>query len=137
MNLLKKCATRSYCINQILHKSTCNTIELDNINLSYRCLSYLTNNITSTNVLNNPNNLQGKKTTLNKKWYSSGKSVEKLPPLMDFPEIVWPSLIKSIRNFILSTFIIKPYFDHEFNLPDFVKGSKKALEVSEIKCKIN
>jgi len=53
----------------------------------------------------------------------------KLPPLMNFPEIVWPSVIKSIRNFVLATFIIKPYFDKDFNLPDFVKGAKQALEV--------
>ena len=54
----------------------------------------------------------------------------KLPPLMNFPEIVWPSLIKSIRNFVLATFIIKPYFDRDFNLSDFVAGAKQALEVS-------
>ncbi|KAJ8958648.1 hypothetical protein NQ318_016373 [Aromia moschata] len=54
----------------------------------------------------------------------------KLPQLMpNLPKIVWPSLIKSIRNFILATFIIKPYLDREFNLPDFVAGSKKAVEV--------
>lgn len=53
----------------------------------------------------------------------------KLPPLMKFPEIVWPSLLKSLRNFILTNFIIKPYFDREFNLPDFINGSKKAVEV--------
>lgn len=53
----------------------------------------------------------------------------KLPPLMNFPKIIWPSLIKSIKNFILATFIIKPYLDREFNLPDFVYGSKKAVEV--------
>lgn len=71
-------------------------------------------------------------TNVSQRWQSSDSSPpsNKLPPLMTFPEIVWPSLIKSVRNFILSTFIIKPYFDREFNLPDFVKGAKKALEVS-------
>lgn len=59
----------------------------------------------------------------------SGPPSNKLPPLMNFPQIIWPSLIKSIRNFILTTFIIKPYMDREFNLPDFVYGSKKAVEV--------
>lgn len=53
----------------------------------------------------------------------------KLPPLMNFPEVVWPSLIKSLRNFILAHFIIKPYFDKDFNLPDFVSGAKQAVEV--------
>lgn len=61
----------------------------------------------------------------------SGSSSNKLPQLMpDFPKIVWPSLIKSIRNFILATFIIKPYLDKEFTLPDFIIGSKKAVEAS-------
>lgn len=73
---------------------------------------------------------------IQKQWYSediSGPPSNKLPPLMpDFPKIVWPSLLKSIRNFILATFIIKPYFDKEFNLPDFVAGSKKAVEVGII-----
>lgn len=60
----------------------------------------------------------------------SGPPSKKLPPLMsNFPKIVWPSVIKSIRNFILATFIIKPYLDREFNLKDFVDGSKKAVEV--------
>lgn len=68
-----------------------------------------------------------------KRWFSeekSGPPSNKLPQLMpDFPKIVWPSLLKSLRNFILATFIIKPYLDREFNLPDFVAGSKKAVEV--------
>lgn len=52
-----------------------------------------------------------------------------LPKLMDFPEVTWPSFFKSIRNWILSQFIIMRYFDNEFSLPDFVIGSKKAVEV--------
>lgn len=55
--------------------------------------------------------------------------LRRLPPLMKFPEIVWPSLWKSLRNFILTNFIIKPYFDREFNLPEFISGTKKAVEV--------
>lgn len=70
-----------------------------------------------------------------KRWFSeekSGPPSNKLPQLMpDFPKIVWPALFKSIRNFILATFIIKPYLDREFNLPDFVAGSKKAVEVGQ------
>lgn len=61
----------------------------------------------------------------------SGPPAVKLPALMQFPEIVWPSLIKSIRNFILATFIVRPYLDRDFNLPDFVGGAKHALEVSK------
>lgn len=59
----------------------------------------------------------------------SGPPSNKLPPLMSFPQIIWPSIVKSVRNFILTTFIIKPYMDREFNIPDFVVGSKKAVEV--------
>lgn len=127
LNLIRKCVKRTYFINQTLFKSTHNNIEIDSIKF-YGCISYLSQNLTSNKhhiKYNNNNN-----SLIPKKWYSSGNSMEKLPPLMDFPEIMWPSLIKSIRNFILSTFIIKPYFDNEFNLPDFIKGTKQALEVS-------
>ncbi|KAG5875072.1 hypothetical protein JTB14_018024 [Gonioctena quinquepunctata] len=61
---------------------------------------------------------------------NSNPPSNKLPSLMpDAPVVVWPSLFKSIRNFILATFIIKPYLDKEFNLPDFISASKKAVEV--------
>jgi hypothetical protein len=62
------------------------------------------------------------------RWYSDdrGPSREKLPSLMDFPEIVWPSIINSLRNWILANLIIRPYFDQEFGLPDFVLGSKQV-----------
>lgn len=53
----------------------------------------------------------------------------RLPTLMEFPEIIWPSVIKTIRNWVLANLIIRPYFDNEFNLPDFVAGSKQALQV--------
>ncbi|CAH1954994.1 unnamed protein product [Acanthoscelides obtectus] len=70
---------------------------------------------------------------IQKKFYceeSSSPPSNKLPPLMpDVPKIVWPSLLKSIRNFILATFIIRPYFDNDFSLSEFVLGSKKAVEV--------
>lgn len=58
-----------------------------------------------------------------------GPPKRSLPPLMDFPELVWPSVFKSVRNWILSTLIIAPYFDREFSLYDFVVGSKRAVEV--------
>ncbi|RZF44172.1 hypothetical protein LSTR_LSTR003812 [Laodelphax striatellus] len=65
--------------------------------------------------------------TLNNNYCTEKKEV--LPKLMDFPEIVWPSLIKTVRNFFLANFIIRRYFDSDFNLPDFVTGSKQALIV--------
>lgn len=52
-----------------------------------------------------------------------------LPKLMDFPEIIWPSLMKSIKNWFMVHLIIRPYFDQEFNLPEFVQGAKQALTV--------
>lgn len=55
-----------------------------------------------------------------------------LPQLMDFPEIVWPSVLKTIKNWILVNFIIRPYFDREFTVPDFVAGAKQALQVMEV-----
>ncbi|GBP41350.1 m-AAA protease-interacting protein 1, mitochondrial [Eumeta japonica] len=48
---------------------------------------------------------------------------------MNFPPIVWPSFIKFIRNWMFATFIIKPYFDNEFSLPDFIEASKQAVQV--------
>ncbi|XP_046398675.1 m-AAA protease-interacting protein 1, mitochondrial isoform X2 [Ischnura elegans] len=48
---------------------------------------------------------------------------------MNFPQIIWPSFFKSMKNWILCTTIVTPYFDREFNLPDFIGGSKQAVEV--------
>lgn len=62
------------------------------------------------------------------RWYSHGRGQprENLPSLMNFPEIVWPSVIKTFRNWILTNILIKPYFDQEFGLPDFILGSKQV-----------
>ncbi|XP_053673523.1 m-AAA protease-interacting protein 1, mitochondrial [Anopheles nili] len=60
---------------------------------------------------------------------SSRQRVRKRPVLMEFPQLVWPSVIKTIRNWILVHFIIRPYFDRDFVLPDFVLGAKQALQV--------
>uniref|UniRef100_A0A182M7X0 Juvenile hormone esterase binding protein n=1 Tax=Anopheles culicifacies TaxID=139723 RepID=A0A182M7X0_9DIPT len=60
---------------------------------------------------------------------SSRQRVRKPLMLMDFPQLVWPSVIKTIRNWIMVHFIIRPYFDREFSLPDFIQGAKQALQV--------
>ncbi|XP_049277363.1 m-AAA protease-interacting protein 1, mitochondrial [Anopheles funestus] len=60
---------------------------------------------------------------------SSRQRMRKPLMLMDFPQLVWPSVIKTIRNWIMVHFIIKPYFDREFALPDFILGAKQALQV--------
>lgn len=57
------------------------------------------------------------------------RSSNRLPTLMEFPKIVWPSLLKTIKNWILVNFIVRPYFDQEFNMPNFVNGTKHALQV--------
>lgn len=53
-----------------------------------------------------------------------------LPTVMEFPNIIWPSVLKTIKNWVMINFIIKPYFDKEFDMSDFVGGTKHALEVS-------
>lgn len=55
-----------------------------------------------------------------------------LPQLMSFPKIVWPSVFKSIKNWIMINFIVRPYFDNEFNLAEFTTGAKFALQVMRI-----
>lgn len=58
---------------------------------------------------------------------------QKLPKLMDFPEVTWPSVFKTIRNWVLANFIIMRYFDNEFNLGDFIIGSKKVRFLDHIR----
>ncbi|KAF9803871.1 hypothetical protein SFRURICE_013148 [Spodoptera frugiperda] len=53
----------------------------------------------------------------------------KLPQLMEFPPVVWPSFIKFIKNWMFANFIIRPYFDQEFSLHEFIEGSKHAVQV--------
>ncbi|XP_044746190.1 uncharacterized protein LOC123307812 isoform X2 [Coccinella septempunctata] len=53
----------------------------------------------------------------------------KLPPLMNFPRVIWPSILRSFKNTILSYVIIKPNMDYDFDLNEFVLGSKKAVHV--------
>lgn len=56
-------------------------------------------------------------------------SPNQLPRLMDFPEIIWPSALNTIKNWITVQFIIRPYFDSEFQIKDFIYGAKQALQV--------
>ncbi|XP_033155382.1 m-AAA protease-interacting protein 1, mitochondrial [Drosophila mauritiana] len=64
-----------------------------------------------------------------KKDQNARESLNRLPRLMDFPEIVWPSALNSLKNWITIQFIIRPYFDSEFQLKDFIYGAKQALQV--------
>ncbi|XP_073844539.1 uncharacterized protein [Musca autumnalis] len=62
-----------------------------------------------------------------------GKGNRTLPRLMNFPEIMWPSLLNSIKNWVMVHFIIRPYMDREFNIRDFAYGAKKAMQVISAK----
>ncbi|XP_030388555.1 m-AAA protease-interacting protein 1, mitochondrial [Scaptodrosophila lebanonensis] len=56
-------------------------------------------------------------------------SRNRLPRLMQFPEVIWPSVFNTVKNWITVKFIIRPYLDSEFQVKDFVFGAKKALQV--------
>uniref|UniRef100_A0A1A9WI77 Tim44-like domain-containing protein n=1 Tax=Glossina brevipalpis TaxID=37001 RepID=A0A1A9WI77_9MUSC len=56
-----------------------------------------------------------------------------LPRLMNFPEIMWPSMFNSMRNWVLVYGIIRPYFDREFYVKEFIRGAKRAMQVVSIK----
>ncbi|XP_023016726.1 m-AAA protease-interacting protein 1, mitochondrial [Leptinotarsa decemlineata] len=112
---------QNYCnYNRILKP-----LQLNNVSNISKCrCSILANSSSFTN--NNQNGMS------QKRFFSDDKikPPSKFPQLMpETPIFVWPSLFKTIRNFILATFIIKPYFDKDFNLKDFVDASKKAVEV--------
>lgn len=89
-------------------------------------LSHVTSNFSSFNKVQNNG-----KFLLCKRSYSDEKSPSEIPQLMNFPMIIWPSIFKSIRNFILTTFIIRPYMDVDFDIAEFIKGSKRAVQVTQ------
>lgn len=62
--------------------------------------------------------------------YSDSKpDARTLPQLMDFPLIVWPSFIKFIKNWMFANLIIRPYFENDFNLNEFIQASKQAVQI--------
>lgn len=62
------------------------------------------------------------------RYFSDDLKPQKLK-LMDFPWIVWPSIIKTIKNWVYTGLIVRPYLDPDFSLPTFVEGAKLAAEV--------
>lgn len=101
---------------------------------------HITSNLQATSsASSNDNNLTSKHPLLRQQnngaalrlraYSSSDETPRSLPTVMDFPNIVWPSVFKTIKNWIMINFIIRPYFDQEFSMPDFVSGSKQAVEV--------
>lgn len=49
-----------------------------------------------------------------------------IPRLMEFPQFLWPSLFKVVKNWIMAKFIITPYFDNDFDLNEFGDASRKV-----------
>jgi len=52
---------------------------------------------------------------------------KRLPPLTVFPTIVWPGFTNSIRNWFFTYFVIRPYFDRDFSMQDFMQGALEAV----------
>lgn len=46
--------------------------------------------------------------------------------LMDFNEIVWPNVFKSIKNMFMA-FLIRGYYDNQFDPKGFLKGAEQAV----------
>ncbi|RXG54083.1 hypothetical protein Avbf_09054, partial [Armadillidium vulgare] len=64
--------------------------------------------------------------------YYSTENNEKTPEvnqrmLMDFPLIVWPSFLNTIRVWFMVYLIIKPFYEAEFSMKEFCIASKQAL----------
>jgi len=49
-----------------------------------------------------------------------------LPSLMDFPLTIWPSVIKTLRNWFFYHFVIRSYMDKEFNMGEFDRGARQV-----------
>jgi hypothetical protein len=68
-------------------------------------------------------------TVFRRQYSSSGGAnppPEKLPPLMNFPHIMWPKVTFAIRNWFLANFIIRPHMDKEFDIREFDKGARQV-----------
>lgn len=122
--------SNNHSLNQQLHWTIKNSI----INGAPITSSATTTTLTSSNLLQNLKIPQHQR-----KYYCSSannnefesKKPNRLPELMEFPKIVWPSIIKSIKNWILVNLIIRPYFDKDFNISDFSSGTRHALQVTQ------
>lgn len=140
---IQKCSTfNTRSVLSVINKKLFNeaTVVLGttaNLTCQTRSLCYLT-----------PKTSQTKQTNVQQKFYyndvrhgllpiihrkystdNENRRSKQLPTLMEFPKLIWPSLLKTIKNWILVNFIVRPYFDHEFNMPGFVNGSKQAIQV--------
>ena len=66
--------------------------------------------------------------TSTRQFHDSNDRYKLIPSLMDFPVPVRPKFSHTIRNFIFSQFIIRPYYDQEFRPADFLDGAKSAVD---------
>ncbi|KAL5005952.1 hypothetical protein ScPMuIL_017110 [Solemya velum] len=46
--------------------------------------------------------------------------------LMDFPELLWPSVFRTIKNKVMA-FLIAGYYDNTFTMEDFLNGANQAI----------
>jgi len=52
-----------------------------------------------------------------------------LPSLMNFAPVMWPKITNTIRNWFFTYFVIKPYFDKDFNIQEFSRGAREVTMV--------
>lgn len=52
-----------------------------------------------------------------------------LPPLMEFPNTLFPKISHTIRNFFFARLLIAPYFDQDFSIKDFSSGASKSASM--------
>ena len=45
--------------------------------------------------------------------------------LMDFPEIIWPNPMKTLRNLFFS-FLIRGYYDQDYSRDRFLEGAQQV-----------
>ena len=55
---------------------------------------------------------------------SESKSKIRLPALSDDKLLAWPNFFKTLKNFIQVNLIIKRHLDKEFEMKEFIDGSK-------------
>lgn len=53
---------------------------------------------------------------------------KKIPTLMELPEVPFPAIRHTMRNFFFVHFLLRPYFDPDFTKENFLDGAKAAVE---------
>ena len=63
---------------------------------------------------------------LSSKRYFGDKSQDVPLKLMNFPQVIWPSVIKTIKNYFFAV-IIRSQYDNTFTLQNFLDGSEQVV----------